>query len=144
MRLGSNTSGVVKNRGSHRTTCLDGSRTKQEFVEETNINTLLKTWERTGQAEHLAAGTPQYGDFSNVTDYQTAVNAVGDAHDSFMELPSHIRARFKNDPAQLLDFVHDSANQDEAIKLGLVVDPADPPPGVPEEPPKEPESAPGE
>ena len=37
-----------------------------------------------------------------------------------MALPAQIRSRFENDPAKLIDFLDNSENLDEAIKLGLV------------------------
>ena len=37
-----------------------------------------------------------------------------------MALPAHLRARFENDPAQLIDFLGDENNRSEAEKLGLL------------------------
>jgi len=42
-----------------------------------------------------------------------------------MRLPADLRARFDNDPAQLIQFLENSDNKDEAIKLGLVNKPED-------------------
>ena len=76
------------------------SLTKQSFQNECNINSIMKKWEKTGLLSHSRSSQPRYGDFSNVTDYQSALNAVSDAQDAFMELPAQVRARFANDPAQ--------------------------------------------
>jgi len=115
------------------------SLTKQSFRDECDINNILRQFNVTGQ---LPAGSvqPQYGDFSGITDYQSALNAVMAAQDSFLELPAKVRAKFDNDPAVFLDFVSDEANKDEMKALGLlreetaqavVSSPSEPVPGEP-------------
>ncbi len=103
--------------------CEDPSRTKQSFKEECDINTILKRFNVTGQ---LLVGPlqPQYGDFSGVYDYQTALNAVIAAQDSFNALPAMLRNRFANDPAAFVDFCSDESNREEMIRLGLVIEKA--------------------
>ena len=95
------------------------SRTKQSFRDECDINYILRQFNVTGQ---LPAGSvqPQYGDFSGITDYQSALNAVMAAQDSFLALPAKVRARFDNDPAFFVEFASDEANRDEMKALGLL------------------------
>ena len=95
------------------------SRTKQSFRDECDINNILRQFNVTGQ---LPAGSvqPQYGDFSGITDYQSALNAVMAAQDSFLQLPAKVRARFDNDPALFVEFASDEANRDEMKALGLL------------------------
>lgn len=97
--------------------------TKQSFQEECDINTLVKRFGITGQLPENVR-MPQYGDFSDAVDYQSALNAVLAADESFMQLPADVRARFSNDPGKFVDFCSDPKNREEAIKLGL----AEPPP----------------
>lgn len=97
-----------------------GGRTQQHQKDEADINQILRRFQRTGLVNHLAKGTPQYGDFSNVTDYQTAVAQVEAAHEAFMALPSNIRREFNNDPGELVRFMDDEGNLDRARELGLV------------------------
>lgn len=99
------------------------SRTKQSFQSECDINNIMKKYEKTGLIDHVQNITGQFADCSNVLDYHAAVNFVQDAYDNFMGLPSVVRARFKNDPAQFYDFVNNPANLDEMVELGLVVRP---------------------
>ncbi len=103
--------------------CEDSSRTKQSFKEECDINTILKRFNVTGQ---LPVGPlqPQYGDFSGVFDYQTALNAVKAAQESFDALPATLRNRFANDTAAFVDFCSDESNREEMIRLGLVIEKA--------------------
>lgn len=99
--------------------CEDPSLAQQSFKDECDINTILERFGVTGELP-TARAVPQYGDFSQVVDYQTAMNSVRASQEAFMELPAKIRARFENDPAKLLDFLGDEANRDEAVALGLV------------------------
>jgi phage internal scaffolding protein len=64
--------------------------------------------------------SPRYGDFTGISDYHTALNRVFAAQDEFEALPAQIRARFNNDPAQLIEFLENSDNRPEAEELGLV------------------------
>jgi phage internal scaffolding protein len=100
--------------------CEDPSRTKQSFREECDINTILKRFNVTGQLP-VSPLQPQYGDFSGVYDYQTALNAVIAAQESFNALPANLRNRFANDPAAFVDFCSDESNREEMIELGLIM-----------------------
>lgn len=65
--------------------------------------------------------TPMFGDFSTVpTSLQDAYNRILEAQAGFADLPSNVRARFGNDPMQLISFLNDPSNRAEAEKLGLV------------------------
>lgn len=101
--------------------CEDESLAQQHQKEEADINTIVRRFGLTGQLPENVR-IPQYGDFTGITDYQTALNAVKQAQDSFMELPWELRKRFNNDPEQFVDFCLDPENADEAVKLGLAVD----------------------
>lgn len=104
------------------------SRAQQHFRDECDINFLVNTFARTGIPP--APPAPPMATFEEVFDFQTAMNAVVSARESFAGLSSTIRSRFDNDPGKFLNFVHDPDNRDEAVKLGIVVNP--PPPVAPE------------
>ncbi len=97
------------------------SLTKQSFRDECDINFIMSRWKRTGEMPPEKAGTmrPHYGDFSNPNDYMEAANRVIEANEAFESLPSFLRDRFANEPANLIAFLADPENQEEAIKLGL-------------------------
>lgn len=99
--------------------CEDASLTQQHFKDETDINNILKQFNITGLLP-TSPISPCYGDFSGITDYHSAINAVMAAEEEFDALPAQIRARFDNEPANLIDFLSDENNRAEAIKLGLV------------------------
>lgn len=97
--------------------------TQQQFKDESDINNLVDRFLRTGEIPPVDARA-MYGDFvDSPQSYQEALSAVFEAQAGFDALPSKVRQRFNNDPAELLAFLQDSANLDEAIKLGLVEKP---------------------
>lgn len=106
--------------------CLDPSRTKQSFQDETNINNIMAQYIKTGLVDYVNEHAPRYGDVTGL-DFQSAMNTVALGREMFDALPANIRDRFANDAAAFLDFVNDPGNDEEAIKLGLKVKPATPP-----------------
>lgn len=101
------------------TTNTEDSMTQQNDAKDCDINVIMQRYKVTGQIP-LPTMPPRFGDFSEVTDYRTAIHQVMSAKDTFNKLPAKIRARFSNNPALFLDFFKDPANLDEAVKLGLV------------------------
>lgn len=112
---------------------------KQSFKDESDINTIMRKYQSTGIIEHVQRVQGSYGDFSNVQGYQLSLNQVIAAQEAFDELPAMLRKRFGNDPAQLMTFLDDQDNLEEAIRLGLVEKPATPPEA--EKPKKKPAGA---
>lgn len=99
--------------------CEDASLAQQHFKEECDINTILQKFNITGLLPEQPL-SPRYGDFTGIGDYHTAMNRVIAVQDEFEALPAQIRARFDNDPAQLIEFMENSENRPEAEELGLV------------------------
>lgn len=99
--------------------CEDPSLAQQHMKEECDINIILEKFGVTGQLPQTTV-SPQYGDFSGVKDYHSAVNQIMATEDEFMALPAKLRARFNHDPMELVNFLFDEANRSEAIELGLI------------------------
>lgn len=114
-------------------------RTIQSEAEGCDINKMMATFQRTGEIPP-ATKIPQYGDFSNAVDFMEAKQLVIDAELMFNSLPANIRTRFQNQPAQLLAFMNDANNKEEAEKLGLVRGPEPDPVPTQTEPPATPEA----
>lgn len=95
------------------------SRTQQHFAEEVDINTIVRRFGLTGELPENVPHILQ-GDFTNVVDFQSAMDMVVAAREAFDAQPAAVRARFDNDPQKFLDFTSRKENLDEAIKLGLV------------------------
>lgn len=105
--------------------CEDPSLALQSAVEESDINTIVRRFGLTGQLPTDVA-VPQFVDFEDVFDFQSAMNTVIAAEKAFMQLPADVRKRFNNDPQEIVAFVSDERNRDEAKKLGLLMPPPEP------------------
>lgn len=94
------------------------SKTQQSMREEADINTIVRRFGLTGQMP-TGIRMPQFGDFTSVVDYQTALNAVIAAQESFMRLPADIRKQFGDDAGAFVEFCSDPKNEADLIKMGL-------------------------
>lgn len=116
-------------------------KTKQEFKAETNVNNIVDRLRKGGGISHLARTAPVFADVSNMGDFQGVMNRVALAKEAFASIPAKVRKRFHNDVNELLEFVRDPNNRDEAIKLGIIDKPKEEPkaptpaPTAPPEPP---------
>lgn len=98
------------------------SITQQHFKDETMIDNILQKYAETGfLTDPFSPKRPiQFGDFSGVTDFQTAQNAVARATEYFESLPSHIRASFSNSPSEFLHALNDPEQRSKLEDLGFV------------------------
>ena len=99
--------------------CQDASLAQQHMKDECDINVIVERFGVTGELPSVPV-SPQYGDFSGVTDYHSALNQINATMDDFMALPAKLRVRFDHDPVKLLEFLENDQNRDEAIQLGLI------------------------
>jgi len=106
---------------------------KQSFKDECDINGIMARFQDSGLIDHVNKFKGDYGDFTNVQDYHTSMNQIIAAQAAFDSLPSGVRARFGNQPAEFLNFVEDEDNIDEMREMGLL-----PTLSVPAEPEKAP------
>lgn len=95
--------------------------TKQEFIAECDINNIIKQYSETGMLNHVNARAQAgaYTDLPDAYDFQESLETVMAAETAFMTLPSKLRERFNNEPAEFLAFCSDEANLPELRKLGL-------------------------
>jgi len=108
---------VFKSRG-------DGvTRTQQQFKDDSDINLILGRYARTGGSMTPGPNDPQpiYGDFSNGEDFNSAQLKIANAKSSFESYPPDIREKFANNPALMLDFIDNPANEQQAIEMGLLL-----------------------
>ena len=114
--------------------CKDPTLAQQQFKEESDINEIMRRFGITGEMPQSFT-MPTSQDYSNtVNDYQTALNIIREADESFAELPPEIRAEFRNDPQELLAFLEDDKNLAEGIRRGLINKPPETPPEAPTPP----------
>lgn len=99
--------------------CEDVSLAVQDQRDEVDINTIVRRFGLTGQLP-TDLRAPEYGDFTGITDYHSAMNAVAYANEAFDAMPAEVRARFGNDPGEFVAFCSDEKNAGEMAKLGLL------------------------
>lgn len=98
----------------------EAGKTQQSFANEVNINEIMAKAKR-GIMPEFKQSQPVYADVSGEEyDFQVAQNIIVQAKNMFAELPEKIRERFDNNPAKLMDFMNNPANQEEAEYLGLL------------------------
>lgn len=98
---------------------------KQQFAADADINVLMNRYKR---PEVLAAAmsaigsprVPRFGDFSSLPDYPTICQSMRMADAAFAALPSSVRDKFDNSVEACLEFLSNSGNLEEAVKLGLL------------------------
>ena len=105
---------------SVKTVNKDPSLTKQQFKDECDINKIMSKYQTTGEFTHITSKQGIYADFSDITDYREMLHTVKYAQEAFSQLPAQVRARFKNDPHELLEFIQNPENYEEGVQLGLL------------------------
>lgn len=119
------------------------SQVQQNAKDECDINNIVKKRETTGLITHISSRPARYGNFITAHDFKSAMDQIIEAQDTFDMLPSEVRKRFANDPAQFLEFAQDPANEAELQKMGLLP-PAEEVPAPPVGKGTEPQSTPPE
>ena len=102
----------------HAITFTQPSMAQQHQKDEVDVNKIMERYTRTGVIDHVNKYQGQYGEATGIS-YHEAMNEIIKADDMFMELPSKVRKRFGNDPAQFLEFVSDPDNHDKIYEYGL-------------------------
>lgn len=113
--------------------CNDETLTQQHEEEQANINTIVRNFGLTGKLPEVRL-PPTLDDFSTeVFDFQTAMNTIAAAKDSFMQLPAETRSAFNNDPqlfvAKIDEWRHEPDEKERARHfanmraMGLTVEP---------------------
>ncbi|AXH75659.1 MAG: internal scaffolding protein [Microviridae sp.] len=96
------------------------SMTDPSFRDQCDINRIVARYRNSNVPLPAVPPHYQYIDALQVPDFAAVQQTVVDARRAFDALDARIRARFAHDPAQLIAFVADERNYDEALVLGLV------------------------
>lgn len=109
------------------------SVTEQDHLPDADINRIIKACEHGAE---LPKGThqPVFGDFSDGSSYLSLQDKINYAKAEFLGLPADIRAMFGNSVPKMLDWISDPANNEQAIALGLLEQPAPADDNQPESP----------
>lgn len=98
----------------------DPTLTVESDALDTDINVLVRRFGLTGQISGVEM-PPPITEFMDVFDYQSALNLIRAADESFASMDAEVRNRFNNNPAAFVDFCGDPANLPELRKMGLAV-----------------------
>jgi len=93
-------------------------RTKQSFKAECDVNNIVAKYQRTGILAFNEKHEARYFDTTGI-EFAHAMQVVAEGNQMFADLPSSMRKRFHNDPVAFMEFVHNPANFDEGVKLGI-------------------------
>lgn len=106
----------------------DKSLVQQHFQDEVDINTIVRRFGLT-RAMPGGVGEGVYGDFTEISDYESAVEKVERARSSFMKLPADVRERVHNDPGELIRLSQELTEEEflGRFRAGEVVEPLAPP-----------------
>ena len=96
------------------------SMTDQQFKDDCDVNFIVDKFTKTGHLTHLAKFQGMYADVSEIPDLAEAIQTVTIAQTAFDALPAELRSRFGNSPVNMVEFINDVNNKEEAIKLGLI------------------------
>lgn len=99
------------------------SPVQQHEVDKVDVNTIVRRFMQTGNAP-LTRREGFYGDFSGVTDFESALARVTEAREAFMKLPADVRDHFNNSPAEFLDRLDELVIEEESpsVSGGATVD----------------------
>lgn len=113
----------IRENGSKRVYTVNDqpSKTDQQYKEDCDTNTILQKFMRTGQVTHLAKSQGSFQDVSEIKDLAESLQLVKDAESNFLKYPSKLRKKFNNNIHEMINWLNDPENTEEAIELGLKV-----------------------
>jgi len=94
---------------------------QQQFRDEVDVNTIVRRFGLTGQVPAMQ-GPGVYGDFTGITDYESALARIEETRERFMELPPEVREQFNNNPGELARYVEGSTEEDWKRRFGAPVE----------------------
>ncbi|ALS03684.1 VP3 [Gokushovirus WZ-2015a] len=96
------------------------SRTRQEFAEECDINTIMLRYEATGIISHVDPRQPMYLDLTMMPgDLASTLDMLDRATESFMSLPASVRREMDNSVENFIAFATNEANLPKLKEWGL-------------------------
>lgn len=97
------------------------SKTKQEDVRSSNINSIMETFTKTGMLPVNSNRQPFYGDVSNLPTLENIHSEAIKARNSFLSLPLAIRQLCNHDPANFPKIIANKEYSDILQKNGILI-----------------------
>lgn len=104
--------------------CKDPSLTVQSFAKDADLNVIARRFGITHPAQLGSPDPSQFRDTTNDPELRDILELKRQVHDSYLSLSPKLRKRFRS-PAEILEFLEDPDNAEEAIRLGLLTRSAD-------------------
>lgn len=101
------------------------SRTKTEFKRDSDINTIMDRFKKTGVLP-VNTRNPVYMDTTQVPNLQQAMHVMIEAEKAFIGLPAKVRKEFDNNPLAFVEFATKPENIDKLREWGLAAPPPEP------------------
>lgn len=95
------------------------SKTRQEFADECDINTLMARYEAGGAITHVNRAEPVFADLTQYPDFRGALDMMREASLMFASLPAKVRREFDNDASAFVDFAQNPENIGKMREWGL-------------------------
>ena len=93
--------------------------TEQSHRDICDINKVIQRFDKTGVLTHVSKIEARFGDCTGA-DFRAAQDLFLNANKMFEDLPADIKKRFNQNAGELLEFMENEKNRDEAIALGLI------------------------
>lgn len=119
------------------------SKVQQHMKDEVDVNTIVRRFAGGGAFPTQVNASGVYGDFTGLSDLDSALERVTSAQQRFMSLPAEVRERFGNSPIELARLATSLSEEDFAKAFAPKSEPV--PPVAPAAPPATPvtEAKPG-
>lgn len=99
--------------------CKDPSLTVQSFAKDADLNVIAKRFGITDPAQLGSPDPAHFRDTTNDPELRDILELKRQVHDSYLSLSPKLRKRFRS-PAEILEFLEDPDNAQEAVRLGLL------------------------
>lgn len=98
------------------------SMVQQSDKDSTDINLIIKRYCECGICPTCTVKPPISEDVAMLSgeDFNSMMQKIAQVNNQFYELPAEVRKKFANNPSNMLEFIQDPNNREEAEKLGLV------------------------
>lgn len=108
-------------------------KTKQSFKEEADTNNIVKKHGRLAIQQQAALAIKEYGDYTEINEYQQSLDLIRNSNENFAKLPSEIRKEFNNNAGEFLEFATNPKNEEKMYELGIAKRPLKEPKPAPVE-----------
>lgn len=105
---------------SHKLYCTTKGRTDKDQAPHLNVNNIVKRYNDATMLPLARAAFGQYRDVVDAPSYEAGLNIVANANEMFAQLPSDVRKRFGNNPAEFLRAYDDPEQKAYLQKLGVL------------------------